>query len=104
MLCQKIGEPFHEPEQGVRRGNMTRHLPDDQGAGRLGRVIVLRARVVTHRFVDEVIDGAIEVVGHLLERLPEDVPAVEMAHRLLALVHPVFFAFYSARRLESTAT
>src|SRR6185503_7316600 len=54
--------------------------------GRAG-LIILRARVEAHRLVDEVVDRAVEVVGHLLERLPKDVPAVEMAHRLLALVH-----------------
>src|SRR5262249_53754812 len=35
-----------------------------------GRLVVLRPRVVPHRLVDEVIDRAIEVVRHLLERLP----------------------------------
>src|SRR5262249_19087070 len=50
-------------------------------------VVVLRPRVEPHRLIDEVIDGAVEVVRHLLERLPKDVPAVEVAHRLLALVH-----------------
>src|SRR5450755_4837756 len=50
-------------------------------------MIILRARVIPHRFIDEVIDRAIKVVRHLLERLPQDVPAVEMAHRLLALIH-----------------
>src|SRR6187401_1159119 len=50
-------------------------------------MVVLRTSVVPHGLIDEVVDRAIEVVGHLLERLPEDVPAVEMAHRLLALIH-----------------
>src|SRR5204862_5078776 len=52
--------------------------------------VVLRARVGAHRLGDQVVDGAVKVVGHLRERLPQDVPAVEMAHRLLGLIHPDF--------------
>ena len=64
-----------------------RRVRRDRPRRRHRRLVVLRARVIAHGLVDEVVDGAIEVVGHLLERLPEDVPAVEVAHRLLALVH-----------------
>src|SRR5262249_5397279 len=59
-------------------------------------LIVLGPRVVPHRLIDEVVDGAIEVVRHLLERLPQDVAAVEVAHRLLALIHREASSFVSS--------
>ena len=51
------------------------------------RSVILAPGVITHRLIYQVIDGAIEVVGHLLEDVPEDVPAVKVAHGLLALIH-----------------
>ena len=42
--------------------------------------------VLLHRLVDEVIDAALELARHLLERLPEHVPALEVPRALLVRV------------------
>ncbi len=67
------GRPTHAWR---RRG----HAARPRVARALRGVVVLRPRVVPHRFVDEVVDGAIEVVRHLLEGVPQDISAVKMAH------------------------
>ena len=44
------------------------------------------ARVLLHRLVDEVIDAAFELARHLLERVPEHVPALERPGTLLVRI------------------
>jgi hypothetical protein len=39
-----------------------------------------------HRFVDEVIDGALELTAHLLEDLPQEITTLEVSERFLILV------------------
>ena len=43
-------------------------------------------RVLLHRLVDEVVDAALELARHLLERLPEHVAALERAGALLVRI------------------
>src|SRR5271168_5299386 len=44
------------------------------------------AGVLLHRLVDEVVDAAFELARHLLERLPEHVPALKAASALLVWI------------------
>ncbi len=50
-------------------------------------MIILGTRVVAHRLIDQIVNRAVKVVGHLLERPPKDVTAVKVTHRLLTLIH-----------------
>jgi hypothetical protein len=43
-------------------------------------------RVLLHRLVDEVIDAALQLARHLLERVPKDVAALERAGALFVRV------------------
>jgi hypothetical protein len=47
-------------------------------------------RVLLHRLVDEVVDAALELARHLLERLPEDVAALERARAFLIRIRAHF--------------
>ena len=47
---------------------------------------VSRARVLTHRLVDEVVGGALELGAHLLEDFPEVISALKLPQRLLVVV------------------
>lgn len=48
--------------------------------------VVTRARVLPHRFVDEVVRGAFQLRAHLLEDIPQVIPTLEMPERLLVLI------------------
>ena len=53
------------------------------GVGRACTAIAPLPGVLLHRLVDEVVDAAFQLVRHLLERLPEDVSALERSGALL---------------------
>ena len=53
--------------------------------------------VLLHRLVDEVIDAALELARHLLERLPEHVPALEIPRALLVRVRAHLVSYRSIK-------
>jgi hypothetical protein len=55
------------------------------------RAVAALARVLLHRLVDQVVDGALELARHLLERLPEDVAALKGARAFLVRIRAHWF-------------
>jgi hypothetical protein len=53
---------------------------------RARRAVAPLARVLLHRFVDEIVHAALELARHLLERLPQDVATLERAGALLVRI------------------
>jgi hypothetical protein len=58
---------------------------------RRARAIAALPCVLLHRFVDQVIDGALQLARHLLERLPEDVPALKRSCAFLVRIRAHLF-------------
>lgn len=50
------------------------------------RAVAALPRVLLHRLIDEVVDGAFELASHLLERLPQDIATLEGARALLVRI------------------
>jgi hypothetical protein len=76
----------------LRRGSRRRYRPSRAGGltvppgERRTRAIAALSRVLLHRLVDEVIDGAFELARHLLKRVPQDVSALKGAGAFLVRI------------------
>src|SRR5256714_312474 len=88
---QRRGPGRANGRRAGRRVGETRSVRRLGGAGRPYAVSRARcrstrislARVLFHRLVDEVVDGALELLRHLLKGVPENVATLECTGRLL---------------------
>lgn len=79
---------------------LTAHVTNGRRVGRtLLRRIAALTSVLLHRFVDQVVDAAFELTRHLLERFPEDVPALEHAGAFLVRI-PAHVAVTSRLKVQ----